>query len=238
MKTTVVVGLISLLVSGCVTIGQAPSLPKGQVLEGSVKYGSYEVPLPDGQWTVIGEYRFQTTHNTTLGDLELAQLKTKKTFEKVITIRTVLNFGIRSGGGWKSSRDCENKDMHYIKKLSNSSKTLECNYVKHLSFIPEEIKKNSTSGQLIGNLSEQGVSVPGNVISSVFIHGNPMNVLLVGVMFNPEADGLSPSPEADWHKTEWNPHNIDNFPERKAYVDKVIAWNQKWAPRYKAAFGR
>ncbi len=233
MKTIGFAGLVALVLSACATV---EPFPKDAVLEGSITYGAYVVPLPEGRWTVIGEQKGPSGAHMKLGRLALARFRGDGAVDRVMTIDTVLSYGSRRGGGWMMERDCERENMHYVKKVVNTLSERECYYVNH--FTPSAFSGGNSHARFADELRRRGVAIPANAIAAFFNQADKMNRLVVTVVFNPEAEGLPPSPDSDWTNTEWNSRNIDRYPERKAYVDKIVAWTKAWEPRYREAFGR
>ena len=233
MKKFMLLAVVALGLAACASVGPYPD---GRVFEGSVTYGAYDVPLPEGRWTVFGKSETPDSARFRLGLLALGRFRADGIVEQVITIDTVLAYGSRRAGSWTLSRTCEREDMLYVKKVANTMSARDCTFVNHVT--PSSFSEGSVYGRLVNALRKRGAAIPANAIAVVFDQADSMNRLIVTVAFNPEADGLPPSPDPDWSDSEWNPRNINGFPERKAYVDKVIAWTQEWEPRIKAAFGR
>lgn len=232
MTATVVCGLLA----GCVTTpATQTSVRTGAAYQSAIDVGNVQVPLPDGKWLVAGSAVSLNNNRTPIEKLFLVN-EDNGVMRGAVIIDTNR---VPESYGWAYYKQCERKDVHFAKKLANyDGGEQDCYLVNHLSaYFTDQTLKDPRYAQTQDYLIKHGLKNPTHVVSADFRVADRMNFVSARYYFNPEADGLPPAP-GDWSATEWHKDRIQAFPDRKAYVEKIVAWADAWHPKVVAGFRR
>ena len=87
-----------------------------------------------------------------------------------------------------------------------------------------------------GNLAAKGVSYPQELITVGFDQAERWGELSAGFMFSPEKDGISSNVVPTLRDSDWYKSNLQRYPEKVAYVNKLQHWATTFSPKFQAAF--
>lgn len=195
-------------------------------------------PLPVGKWEVVGADRVNwragnkrlQVDKVFLAQVENAQLK------GVIEVTSPIK--IMSWAKTDSDRFCDRKDIHFIINRANYRKETDCWGVNHIRFKPkgDDLPKHIKQG--FDWAKKNKLSLPKNTIAVTYVRFLHGKVLDVTYQFNPEIEGIKKSKKGNWRKTDWHKNTIDQYPEKKAFVKKIIAWGKKWDAKVDSVFSK
>jgi hypothetical protein len=87
-----------------------------------------------------------------------------------------------------------------------------------------------------GDLAAKGVSYPQELITVGFDQAERWGELSAGFMFSPEKDGISSNVVPTLRDSDWYKSNLQRYPEKVAYVNKLQQWATSFSPKFQAAF--
>ena len=191
-----------------------------------------QFPLPAGKWVVTatsGEDArrsisgTQASSGTKLAMVYLANIEDGK-LKAAIRIRyTVENYS----SGWSVPTFCSRNNLNFdgVKSAYDGTQT-DCWGV---SYARGASKPGTPGARSIKYLQDLGVKIPIVVVYSQHYLADMSEYLAVGYLFNPEFEGISrPENAGSFRTVDYHPTRIGNYPEKKAYVEKIVNWSKKW----------
>lgn len=215
--------LAAAALTGCVTTQVQPTL-KGQAIHGKVfVVAGKMVPLPEGAWVVVGEERRSTNGGSEIAAFALADVgDINRRAKGMIDVR--LNTTPGRYSGWNAQAQCERTDTFvHIKNANYQGSDQNCVLLNHMS-----LSSNSRTPQYIRDaidaLKKSGTPIPGNSVYSYHHMADRSDFLTVLYHFNPDSDGIAPTKNSGWPESDWHPIRVDQFPQKKAYLEKMKVW--------------
>jgi len=209
-------------------------LKPGMVVEGFIRVpNTYtQVALPEGKWEVAGVIEKANSVGTYFLMANLVQIFDGK-IAKAIHFFSPMRLRL---GGFVESKFCLRDDMHYRKTLaSGAGKDQDCRWVNHLrvTLVGSKDELKSSTGKY---LEAKNIATPNHLIDRGFRFADQFRDLTVHYFVNPEVDGFSAYPRTSWGDSPWHPQNTATDAEKKAYIDRQIAWAEEWYPMVKAGW--
>lgn len=196
----------------------------GETFRGVVQlktYGSPQVPLPPGDWTLValGETRSKDTYNTRLLTGYLVQ--TKGGMFAGRTIFKVPDSPTR--GPWEAPSFCTRKDfLANFTVETGANGPFDCLYIfgsglGRAKNAPQEL------GAFYDYLEREKIKKPTTALNIGYAVSDARTYLLVDYFLNPELEGVKPAGVSAWH--------VDHYREdakRSDYVEVMKGWAQRW----------
>ncbi len=143
--------------------------------------GKTQIPLPDGEWELLGLQEDQSGLVTRLWHVHLARVE-NDTLLGYIYIK--INHDLPAGLGWASSDFCERENIYYIEVKSNRNGDVDCwaasrVHIKFKNSWPEARK------QMHNTLLARNVFISRKMMRAVFIRRTEDNLLTLRYYFQP-----------------------------------------------------
>ena len=190
-----------LLLSGCVThIDPTELYPIGKSYQGSVTLRGMVLPLPDGDWQVVGRGYSKNNNYVQL----CLEKDTGNTPHSVILITrdTLSNDYV----GYKSQKSLERKNiLHVVSNSNMAGSAIDGWFINHMRLSMSKFKDQSDAiQQAYQHIIDNKLVVPGNFIltSHILTGKNRKNKFLQYKIFtNPEVEGFPPPINAAFMQT-------------------------------------
>jgi hypothetical protein len=228
-------GLLFMLIAP----GQAQSVfkqPIGAKVSGSFEIGQARLPLPEGEWTVLGkmeERSYGGPSGVIIQRVFLAQ------FQNGALSRAVLASSNEEGVrfGWKRNTNCDRVDMHFVSADKNYDvQNQQCWWVNHVTTaVGNSTWKSITDAYAY--MDKNNIRRPSTVVGVFYSLVRGSNFVDAIYWFNPESDGFEPPKTIDWRNNDWHKSRIVGDPKKGAYIDRLKTWGTSTLPRVQAAFG-
>jgi hypothetical protein len=105
-----------------------------------------------------------------------------------------------------------------------------------LQWADRSIKMHSSIRAAAGALTVKGIPIPNSMVAVRFLREESWGVLDAVYYFNPEAEGISSIAAASVRDMDWHVTNIDRYPEKVAYANKLKEWAASMWPKLKLTF--
>ena len=235
-----------LLVAGLMTM--APSAQaqvkwaQGQTYSGNIDIGGVQVPLPPGQWVVLGFGRESggvlkddrtLSDSGTIMNVAFGPAVTEK-FAGVVLLEYNERAGRGTGWNITNAKTCSREDVHHAQVLVDKQLSKVCQYVNHITWSGVANNTAAWFKQAIAGLSAQERPHPKVMIESGIVVSDRMNFLSMRYRFNPEASGLPAARTTNWSSSEWSQANVQTDVKRQAFVKSIIGWTEKSRPAIEA----
>ena len=209
------------------------SAPLGTVVTNPVKIGRVYVPLPPGEWRLIGHNTERSQLGSIWARIVLANIQNGQLRDAAF-IQTVLN--LNHFYGYAFYRECGRNDIFFVKVFSNyDASDQDCWLVNHSAIT---VGKNAPKEYLeaLDYLRSESVPIPSTMIVHWHRFANRSNFLNANFYRNPDADGIQASATVDWRSSEWNIGRVSNFPEKQKYLQRVREFGERWHALVKIGF--
>lgn len=231
---------IALIVSLAAAAQMAHAQPKwiqGQTYSGNIDIGGVQVPLPPGDWEVLGSSstaaRFSGLGHNTMADpgasviVALGQYANSR-----LRAYTVMNYNARAmSDGWTvgDEKQCQRELIHMARVFSDRQMAKSCGYVNHSVFV---LNENSAPWwrQSVEYVKQKDVKLPDVTLLSGVVVSNRANFVAVAYHFSPQAAGFGRPKQKSWSQSDWNLENVAQDSKRQAFVQSIIGWTEKSRP--------
>lgn len=215
----------------------------GPSYRGAVTIDGFTIPLPPGAWANLAHITIHEQSAT--GDAHfLGQIRNRR------LIGAVRIFAVRSdelpGAGFNEVRSCTETnpgrtfvsiDDEMVPHGHQSCWTIRDVYATPWSqWADRATKLSSLDRAAAGDMAAKGVTFPQDFISLTFTRTETWGLLEVGYLFSPDSEGITSNAVLAVTETDWTPTNINRYPEKLAYIEKLKAWGVLFWPKFKAAF--
>lgn len=235
MRLKVLISVILLAVlAACASINvydPVTDLPVGKTYQGTVPFNNMEIPLPEGQWTVIGR---GATNDSKFYEIYMFNGKNQD------LLHIQRESPINTYQGYVHSRYLARTDMHHVVvKNNNRGQPQDGWLINHFRF-SMSIDLSQAKKEARDYLVKHNFALPGNYIQ---IHhrfaGHTIQrskFLAYNHFHNPETSGFDPPVNAEWGSSDWHPLKISNDPKKKAYLAKLEKEGENSHAKLKAVF--
>ncbi len=236
MKThfLLVLALLAISISSCVHyVNPIDSNPIGRKYTNSINIRNMELPLPEGEWEVIGR-GYADNHNFI--EIILEKDIDNKPHSAIYIAR---DSGSNIFNGYLPSKYLERTNIHHVVSNNNERGGAQDGWcINHfrLSFSENSSKANKEAYK---HIIDKKLVMPGNVIlvrhrfTGAYIK---QKFLLYSLYLNPEAEGFDPPRSCEWASSEWNPLKINSDPRKVAYIEKLKEEGVTFHEKLKQAF--
>lgn len=228
--------LLTFLISSCVhTINPIETNPLGKTYRDSINFRNMDLPLPEGEWKVIG--RGYSNDNNYV-ELILGKEIGNKLHCLIYIERDSLS---NSFSGYIPNKTLKRKNMLHVVSYANqrceAQEGWAINHIR-LSFGEKISQANKETHKYI---IDNKLVMPGNFISTYhyFKGANIKKKLLKYIIYvNPEVEGFAPPTNAEWASSDWNALRINSDPSKVAYIGKLKEDGMVFHQKLKQAFGK
>ena len=248
MRHRVSLFLAALLLAGCAVVTPRPAPPAppdtavGTTVSGAFDIGGKRVPLPKGEWTVIGSQVTPNNKRAYNARVMLAHID-DGVLVAAVEINTNIVMGIPPvAGGWSTHRNCARTDLHFVEVISNTARgDQECWWVNHWRMSRTGNQATEHWEESRKYIAERGIEAPIDMVAASFRFADDTRFLTVNYFFNPATSGFETRKNtewrpADWRNSEWHPDRVRGVPGKEAYIDKIIAWGAGFREAVRGAF--
>lgn len=215
----------------------------GQIFENKITLNNADksiIFLPPGKHEVAIYHTTGNNNNNRIAHLYLTQIVKQKSGEKIVknVVRLLYNIGITGGFGWKESKLCERKNLHFIDSKANYQHKQDCYGLNHYrpTLVGHKRKYIAAFGD---DLLERGIRLPQIGLLPFYRFADNYNLIEIFYFFNPEGYGFEEQERTPWKSSSWHPSAIWNHPQKDKFKNIVLDWAKKYYPTIKkAAWGK
>lgn len=236
MKRILTAALIAVSMAGCQTV-QLTETPRDKTYSGLFDVAGKTVPLPPGDWVVAASVVGSNNADDPILDTILVP-KHGDTLTQFVAVKTNLSPGFNPDSeGYAESTLCNRSDFVFRKVYANEENgRQDCWGIYHYPFFYDsrnKLKHWEEARQYIINNFENR---PNLFILLFYKLANNNDAILVSYGWNPDIDGIEPAIVRSWTGNEWHADYIDNYPDKKEYIEKLKTWGASWRLRVKNGF--
>jgi len=217
------------LIMGCIK-GIKETNPVGKVYRDSIQLWGKNIPLPEGEWKVIGRGTQGDIANKTgpfdqqapyFDIILLKEFETKKVHSIMrITTESMAN----NSPGYLPNEYLKRKDVHHVVVKNNLEKGAQDGWLINHFIIDLNIKISPSLEEAYNYLLSNKIVIPKLQIQT-FHHFTGKykknRYLEVAYYINPEIEGFESPNETKWGSSEWHPLRINNDPKKMAFIEKL-----------------
>jgi hypothetical protein len=216
----------------------------GRMYSGSVRVDGYDVPLPTGNWALLANTSVKQPSLSLAGEMIYLGLIRKRRLEGAIQIIAARSTST-PGKGFRQVKGCVEGQANssyvlaeQVVPFGHQSCWLIDNYFTNpfQQWADRANRLDPLIRAAAGDLAAKGVSYPQDMMMVRFSRAETWGVLEVKYIFSPEAEGITSARAISYAGSDWHAGNIDRFPEKLAYVEKLKRWGTAFWPRFKTAF--
>jgi hypothetical protein len=213
----------------------------GRTYHGKIQMSGFELPLPPGEWATLAS---STAHlikhpenagmQYFLGRIEHARLTGAI---EVIALRSPDQSGFEEPG------TCASPQTIYTRKEDMTAFAHQACWTIHLVFTggmqqwaDKAAKMSSIYRMAGGDLSAKGVTYPQEMIAVHFFRSESWGLLEAIYHFSPEAERIHSNTVPTLQDSDWFGNNLQKYPEKLAYTEKLKQWGQTNWPPFETAF--
>jgi hypothetical protein len=228
--------------SGVAAIDQTSGLDRallGRTFQTSLLLNGFKVPLPPGEWAMLANGTVTgSTHSENKGTIYFLGQIVQRRLIAALWVQAMRSPGL----GFIRNPNCTNPANLYVLDQPEGADGEGCTWIR--SYFSADMQqwadKSAHIDQLAraagGNLAAKGVSYPQELVTAGFQRAENWGELSAGYMFSPEKDGISSNAVATLRDSDWYKSNLQRYPEKVAYVDKLRQWATSFSPKFQAAF--
>lgn len=204
---------------GMIAPGIKETNPIGKVYRDSIQVWDRTIPLPEGEWKVIGRGGPDYEH---LYDILLfKEFETNKVHSVLrITVESLTNSSI----GYKPHPYLKRKDVHHIVVKNNEDLGAHDGWLINHFLVTIDPKSEGRLQEAHNYFLSNKIIIPKLQIDTFhhFTGKYQKNKLLtVSYFINPEVEGFESQNESSWDSSEWHPLRIGNDPKKVAFIEKL-----------------
>jgi hypothetical protein len=216
----------------------------GRTYSRSLRVDGYDVPLPAGSWALLARTSVKQPSLSLAGEIIYLGSIRKRRLEGAIRITAVRSTST-PGKGFRQLKGCatDQAESSYVMAeqavaFGPQSCWLIQNYFTNpfQQWADRAVHLDPLIRAAAGDLAAKGVSYPQDMVMVRFTRAETWGLLEVGYMFSPEAEGITSASSISYADSDWHVGNIDRFPEKLAYIEKLKHWGAEFWPQFKAAF--
>ena len=209
---------LGLVMTGCVTPDVKETVSLEKVYENSISLRNKTIPLPKGKWKVIGSgYQKDDAYFEVVLMKEIDE-KQIDSFALIVT-----NSKHNKYNRYYPSKYCKRIDVHHVVVKNNKHRgTQDCWLINHYRMYVKPSRP--ALKEAYEYLTSNKYTLPKIMINSYHrFTGRYVNskYLEVYYYFNPEVEGFEPPTITEWSTTSWNPLQINKYPKKVAYIERM-----------------
>lgn len=180
--------------------------------------GKTQIPLPEGNWELLGLEEDQSSQVNRIWRAYLARIENGRLLGQTV-------FYVNSDApsyGWAASSFCDKDDHYYVVVKANRSSDVDCWAVRRWS---SRRKPSWSDGmkQMHDTLEARGVDIPASMPHAVYMRRNDYNMITLVYWFSPQSGIATREDTKEW-AAQWKP-KVD-----AGFLGKLKAFKAKKAP--------
>ena len=205
-------------------------------------YKKYKFELPSGIWTIADRFRY-SYYGATAKGYTLLKIKGNKAIEGFSIAE--LDIGARFQGAFndamhlimfKNEYDgCYERPEYYIIKYFKKGSSHNCFWIMHLDVFkelndPDDPELRGVNAQYKAWLRDNKIVLPKIAIGSSHSYFSRLTGgkwFVIDHYFDPEVLGAPKSDFINEDRSEYHKYNINNYPDHKKVMDKVVSLGAK-----------
>lgn len=220
--------------------------PIGTKFLDEISVSDKKIPLPGGEWTVIGTQI--TKDQNAKFHAALMLIRTEEN-SVVSAVEIITNVGAKSsaageedGDGWPTRRACTRDELHFLDVKENTRLGAQDSWwVNHRRMHRFGVGNSEHWMEARKFLVKHKISAPLDMVAVSFRFADKVDYMTAYYFFNPESEGLLTNKDIywsvrNWETSDWHPDRIDVDPAKRRYLNRLIDWGKKWYPKIKKAF--
>jgi len=211
----------------------------GRTYHDSLLVNGFKLPLPPGNWVMLANSSIHVTKdpsntgmNYFLGRIERKRL-----------VGAVIIYAMKSpGSGFAGFNRCDTGNIYTAKEEITPFDHQACWNI-HTYFTPpwqqwadKTISINGIERAAAGDMAAKGVTYPQDMISVQLFRSEKWGLLEASYVYNPESEGITSNVAPTFRDADWFGSNLQHYPEKIAYVNKLKDWGGSFWSRFKIAF--
>ncbi len=221
--------IIAFLLTSCITPGIKETNPVGKVYRDSIQLWGKFIPLPEGEWKVIGRgapsnagrNMYIAEQNIFFDIVLLKESETKKVHSiLLITTESMTN----NTPGYTPVEYLKRKDVHHVVVKNNESGGAHDGWLINHYLMSIDLRGRPAVEEAYNYLLLNKITIP-KIMIQTFHHFTGKyqknRYLDVGYFSNPEIEGFESPNESNWGTSEWHPLRIENDHKKKAYIERL-----------------
>lgn len=214
----------------------------GHRFSGSLRVDGFDVPLPPGDWVQLAGMHFD--QKTTAGELLMLGRVKNRRLMGYVRITAGRSIG-EPESGFRASPGCDRQNENtnvLVREALEPFGHQSCWLMDHAFLAPLQAwadranKLPPLERAAAGDLAAKGVTYPQEMMGVRFTRAERWGLLEVRYVFNPEEDHIPSTNVATYADSDWQPANIQRYPEKVAYVTRLSRWGENFWTRFKTAF--
>ncbi|MFW5500465.1 MULTISPECIES: hypothetical protein [unclassified Maridesulfovibrio] len=224
---------LMLLGAGCVSHTVQEAYPVGKIYNDSIEFRGMSVPLPEGDWQVIGRGKADKRN---FDELVLTVIKENKPGKALLIARDTAK---NKYTGYWPNKYLQRTNILFTEVTQNTmGKPLDGWLINHIR--PGFGKKDSEAVRdAYEYMTANKLVLPGNFIESRHILTGKRikcRYLSYSYLINPETDGFEAPENAEWGASDWNVIKINGDPKKVAYIERFKKENAELHSKLRNAF--
>jgi hypothetical protein len=211
----------------------------GRTFQGTLSVNGFKVPLPPGEWAILA-------NGTVAGNAHPQNKGTIYFLGQIVHKRVVAAMWVQAmrspGLGFTNNENCTNPANLQVLDESKGTDHQGCTWIRsYFSATMQQWADKSAHMDVMAraagrDLAAKGVSYPQELVTAGFEQAEKWGELTAGYMFSPEKDGISSNVVPAFRDSDWSKSNLQRYPEKVAYVNKLQQWATSFSPKFQAAF--
>ena len=215
----------------------------GRTYHGQIQVDGFGVPLPTGEWAVLATTSAKSKINpeNTGVSYFLGRIEHKVLVGAVVL--SVLRSPSSPGSGFAGFQGCGNPDNIHNEKEEIVPFNHQACWVMHNYFTPplqqwadKSIKIDNLARAAAGDLSSKGVTYPQDFVTVQFFRAESCCMLDASYLFSPDQEHIRSTVVPSFRDADWFGRNLQRFPDKIAYTERLQRWATSFWPTFKAAF--
>jgi len=238
--------IVVFLLTGCAMTNLKDSNFVGKVYKGSIQLQSLDIPLPEGEWLVIGSGNKETTvtggrsNDATDDQFQVVLLK-KSDLGQVIGLLFISTDMMGNKLiGYSPGIVFNRTDVHHVVVNNNDNLGAhDCWLINH-SIVPKISKNTVAKKEAFKYFESNKIVIPKIMIESYHHFTGKYNknkLLDYSYLINPEIDGFDSPKDTDWSTCEWNLLQINKDHKKVEYIEKLKVEGAAMHEKLHKAFG-
>ncbi len=236
IKLLLVISFLLFICSGCVAQKNfIETNPIDKVYKNSINVLDMELPLPEGEWKVVGR-----------------GLGYKSMFTEIFLVKTIGNnphsiieinrdsWHNTAHAGYIPNTYLKRENIHHVVVNKNKRSEARDGWVINHIRMGFNAKDTKPEKEAYKYLIDNKMIMPGNFIKSYHVFSGKYNkkkYLSYSIYINPEVDGFDPPKDAAWGSSDWHILKISNDPKKVAYIENLKKEGAVFHKKLREAFG-